>query len=110
MSREWGSRDWGRPVRAFAPEGAAATGQPSGWDRQQMADRYAERTGRDLSQLDFYIGFNRWKTAAIVHGVYARYLEGKKSTVGVDLDGLKRGILLALTQAEAAVERLERRA
>ena len=74
-----------------------------------MAERYAERTGRDLALLDYYIGFNRWKSAAIVHGVYARYLEGKKSTEGVDLDGLKRSILLSLGLAEAAVQRLERR-
>ena len=92
------------PVRAVPP--TTLPGFPS---RREMADRYAARTGRDLSKLDFYIGFNRWKTAAIVHGVYSRYLEGKKSTVGVDLEGLKRSILQALAQAEAAVERLEQR-
>ena len=78
--------------------------------RQALAERYAQRTGRDLARLDYYIGFNRWKSAAIVHGVYARYLEGKKSTQGVDLDGLKRSILLSLSLAEAAVQRLEREA
>ena len=52
-------------------------------------DSYAARTGRDLRLLDYYVGFNRWKSAAIVHGVYARYLEGKKSTEGVDLLALK---------------------
>ena len=76
---------------------------------QLLADRYAARTGRDLSKLDFYIGFNRWKSACIVHGVYSRYMEGKKSTEGVDMAGLKRGILQSLAQAEAAVERLEKR-
>ena len=50
-----------------------------------MAARYAERSGRDLSNLDYYIGFNRWKSAAIIHGVYARYCEGKKSTDGIDM-------------------------
>ena len=91
------------PVRAAAP--TSLPGFPS---RQALAERYAQRTGRDLSKLDFYIGFNRWKSAAIVHGVYARYLEGKKSTAGVDLEGLKRSILLSLGQAQAAVQRLER--
>ena len=92
------------PVRHVPP-----TSLPGFPTRQALADRYAERTGRDLSRLDFYVGFNRWKSAAIVHGVYARYLEGKKSTVGVDLDGLKRSILQSLALAEAAVDRLERR-
>ncbi len=91
------------PVRNVPP--TSLPGFPS---RRQMAERYARRTGRDLGKLDFYIGFNRWKSAAIVHGVYARYLEGKKSTVGIDLDGLKRSILLSLSLAEAAVQRLER--
>jgi hypothetical protein len=54
-----------------------------------------------------YVGFNRWQSAAIVHGVYARYLEGKKSTEGVDLQGLKRSILRPLEQAEEAVQRLK---
>ena len=102
---QWAEPDDPPPVRAVPP--TSLPGFPS---RAALADRYAQRTGRDLSKLDFYIGFNRWKTAAIVHGVYARYLEGKKSTEGVDLEGLKRGILQALTQAEAAVNRLEQRA
>jgi aminoglycoside phosphotransferase (APT) family kinase protein len=74
-----------------------------------MAQRYAQRTGRDLRLLDYYVGFNRWKSAAIVQGVYARYLEGKKSTAGVDLPALKAQILRSLEQAEAAVNRLQER-
>jgi len=93
------------PVRQQPP--TTLPGFPS---RQALAERYAQRTGRDLARLDYYIGFNRWKSAAIVHGVYARYLEGKKSTQGVDLDGLKRSILLSLSLAEAAVLRLQRQA
>ena len=93
------------PVRKVPP-----TSLPGFPLRRDLAERYGQRTGRDLAKLDFYVGFNRWKSAAIVHGVYARYLEGKKSTVGVDLDGLKRSILQSLALAEAAVERLERTA
>lgn len=71
--------------------------------RSQLARRYAERTGRDLSRLNYYIGFNRWKTAAIIHGVYARYMEGKKSAEGVDLDGLRKRISDSLMLAQEAV-------
>jgi aminoglycoside phosphotransferase (APT) family kinase protein len=85
----------------------APTALPGFPPRQTLAERYAERTGRDLSKLDFYVGFNRWKTAAIVHGVYARYMEGKKSSEGVDLELLRSRIDHALTQSAAAVERLE---
>ena len=35
--------------------------------------RYAERSGRDLSQIDFYVALGLWKLAIILEGVYARY-------------------------------------
>jgi len=101
---------WAQPDDPPAVRGDPPTALPGFASRSELADRYAARTGRDLSKLDFYIGFNRWKSAAIVHGVYARYMEGKKSTDGVDMAGLQRGILQSLAQADAAVERLEQRA
>jgi aminoglycoside phosphotransferase (APT) family kinase protein len=53
--------------------------------RRELADRYASRTGQDLSSLPYYSAFNHWKTVCILQGVYARYLQGQKSTEGVDL-------------------------
>lgn len=88
----------------IAPE--AATAVPGFPTRSELAQRYAERTGRDLSGLDYYAGFNRWKTACIVHGVYARYMEGKKSTEGVDLEALRTRIDGSLTLAQQAIGRL----
>ena len=38
--------------------------------------RYAAVSGRDLSQLPFYVSFAYWKLACILEGVYARYLGG----------------------------------
>lgn len=88
----------------IAPEAATA---PKGFPgRLALAARYAERTGRDLSRLDYYVGFNRWKSAAIVHGVYARYMEGKKSHEGIDLDEMRTRIGHSLDLAEQAVARL----
>ena len=98
---------WAEPGDPPAVRKLPPTTLPGFPSRRDLAERYAQRTGRDLAKLDFYVGFNRWKSAAIVHGVYARYLEGKKSSVGVDLDGLKRSILQSLALAEAAVSRLE---
>jgi aminoglycoside phosphotransferase (APT) family kinase protein len=90
------------PHRAHPP--TALEGFPG---RAALAARYAQRTGRDLSKLDYYVGFNQWKSAAIVHGVYARYRAGKKSTDGVDMPGLLARIENFLTLATQAVERLE---
>jgi aminoglycoside phosphotransferase (APT) family kinase protein len=44
--------------------------------RNELRDRYAKRSGRDLSQLDFYVAFGYWKLACILEGVYSRYLAG----------------------------------
>ena len=94
------------PADDLAIDPEAATAPPGFLPRSEMAARYAARTGRDLSKLDYYVGFNRWKSACIVHGVYARYMEGKKSTEGVDLDATRERIQLSLTLAEQAVNRL----
>ena len=97
---------WPDPTDAEPPPPEAATA-PAGFPtRTQIAERYAERTGRDLSNLDYYVGFNRWKSAAIVHGVYARYCEGKKSTDGIDLDEMRSRIERTLALSETAVNRL----
>jgi aminoglycoside phosphotransferase (APT) family kinase protein len=94
------------PTDAEPPKPESATAPPGFPSRSSLIARYGERTGRDLSRLDYYVGFNRWKSAAIVHGVYARYMEGKKSAEGIDLDEMRARIAGALTLAEEAVARL----
>jgi aminoglycoside phosphotransferase (APT) family kinase protein len=44
--------------------------------REQMAGWYAEGSGRDLSDIDFYVAFGYWKLACILEGVYERYRAG----------------------------------
>ena len=97
---------WPDPSDKQPPAPEAATNVPGFPSRTHLAERYAERTGRDLSNLNYYVGFNRWKTACIVHGVYARYMEGKKSTEGVDLETLRMRIDSSLTLAQEAVDQL----
>ncbi|MDJ0770595.1 MAG: phosphotransferase family protein [Ilumatobacter sp.] len=63
----------------------ALPGFPS---RDELTERYAAATGADLSQLAYYRTFNSFKTACILHGVYARYRAGQKSSDDVDLDML----------------------
>ncbi len=67
---------WTGPGDEPSAWGGRATAAPGFWDRQQVADRYGEVSGRDVSQLGFYIAFGYWKLACIVEGVYARYLGG----------------------------------
>lgn len=83
--------------------GAGAPGFPP---KSELAQRYAQRTGRSLELLDYYVGFARWKSAAIIHGVYARYMAGQKSTEGIDMDELRERIERTLDLSEEAVNRL----
>ncbi len=94
------------PTDPEPPLPEATTAPPGFPTRTELAARYGETSGRDLSNIDYYIGFNRWKSAAIVHGVYARYCEGKKSTEGIDLDEMRERIGKSLTLSEQAVNRL----
>ena len=97
---------WPDPTDAEPIRPEAATAPPGFPTRTQLAERYADRTGRDLSMLDYYVGFNRWKSACIVHGVYARYRAGKKSTEGVDLEEMRERIGTSLSQSEQAISRI----
>lgn len=68
--------------------------------REHLIARYGERTGRDLSELPWYLTFNAFKTACILHGVYARYRNGQKAIEAEDLallqDRTNRAIQRAL--------------
>ena len=76
-----------------------ATALPGFPTRAELAARYAAITGADLSNLAYYRAFNSWKTGCILHGVYARYQAGQKSTEGVDLEALRSRVFLALDSA-----------
>jgi aminoglycoside phosphotransferase (APT) family kinase protein len=45
--------------------------------RDELTARYAERSGRDLSELDFFVALGSWKLAIILEGVYARFAAGQ---------------------------------
>jgi aminoglycoside phosphotransferase (APT) family kinase protein len=49
---------------------------PGMLSRAQLAQRYAERTGRDLSQIVFYYVFAMFKVAVIIQQIYYRYFHG----------------------------------
>ena len=51
--------------------------------RESFKEIYQEKTGRDLSGIDYYRAFSHWRLAAIGQGVYKRYLVG---AMGEDRD------------------------
>jgi aminoglycoside phosphotransferase (APT) family kinase protein len=79
-----------------------APGFPS---REELAARYAERSGRDLSDLGYYQALGYWKLAIILEGVYARSLGGGYGDVDEGIHGFK---LLVERLAEAAQQAEQR--
>jgi len=69
--------------------------------REELRARYAERSGRDLSQLDFFVALGYWKLAIILEGVYARYAAGQYGKVDPGIEHFAR---LVERLAEAAIE------
>ncbi len=71
--------------------------------RADLLQRYAEVSGRDLSQMDYYAAFGHWKLACVADGVYTRYAGGSMGQDGADLDFLqRRPVVMAERAAEAA--------
>jgi aminoglycoside phosphotransferase (APT) family kinase protein len=87
-------------------EETIALGQPANLapgfpTREELLGRYAERSGRDLAQLDFYVALGYWKLAIILEGVYARYAAGGYGKVD---PGIQEFARLVERLAEAADE------
>jgi aminoglycoside phosphotransferase (APT) family kinase protein len=75
----------------------------------ELLERYATRTGRDLSQIDYYIAFGSFRLAVISEGVYARYLHGAMGDQGISaeqLNAFKTGTEMLAESALAAMQRL----
>jgi aminoglycoside phosphotransferase (APT) family kinase protein len=52
------------------------TTYPGSLTRAQLAQRYAKKTGRDISDVAFYLVFARFKIVVIVQQIYYRYHQG----------------------------------
>jgi aminoglycoside phosphotransferase (APT) family kinase protein len=50
---------------------------PGFMTRQELIDRYADQSGRDLSQMHWYVVFGYFKLAGILQQIYARYINGQ---------------------------------
>lgn len=72
----WFEHDDPPELQAVQP---TVTALPMFWSRRQVAQAYAERSGRDLSNLYFYLTFGYFRLAVVLLQIYARYLAGGAS-------------------------------
>lgn len=103
---------WDREAEPDTPSVPLATGGASGLpgfiSLEAVAERYATQTGRDLSNLDFYIAFAFYKLAVILEGINARFLMGK--TLGEGFDQMGQMVTALLDAAFELANRSEIRA
>jgi aminoglycoside phosphotransferase (APT) family kinase protein len=76
----------------FVSNASSAPGYPT---TDQVVARYAERSGRDVSQLNWYVSFAFFKLAVILEGIYYRHRQGQ--TVGAGFEGVGAGVPLLIT-------------
>lgn len=70
--------NWAEPGEVGGTAAAAASPSAAGGfqSRAEILEIYSRKTGRDVSNVDYYRAFQYWRLAAIVEGVMARYLKG----------------------------------
>jgi len=82
---------------SFAPTlgGSAASTSPRLPDGDALAARYTDVTGRDLGNLDFYLGLAYFKVAVIAEGIHARFRAGMTRGGGFERAGEATAPLIA---------------
>jgi len=94
---------WAESTDAVLLGNQGATTLPGFISRSELISLYAERTGRDVSTIGFYVGLGYWKLACILQGVLVRYRSGamgdgtaQSETMTDQVDLLARAGLAAL--------------
>jgi len=75
--------------------GTDATASPGFMSRAEFAAGYAQRTGRDISRIGYYVAFGYFKLAAVLEGIHARYLQHQTVGEGFEQEGLAVPALIA---------------
>jgi aminoglycoside phosphotransferase (APT) family kinase protein len=70
---------WAQAALPAANPLPSLTSQPGWYTRDQFVQRYAEQTGRDLSQIEYYEVLGIFKLAVILQQIYYRFRRGQTS-------------------------------
>ena len=97
---------WSEPSDALLAEPHNPTLAPGFITRDALLARYADRSGRDLSDITYFIAFSHWRLACILEGVLARSLQGARGEAEDDTDDLRHRIDISARLAEEYAEDL----
>ncbi len=79
------------------------TAEPGSMTRRELAERYADKTGRDLSRIVWFYCFGLFKTAVVLQQIYYRYKQGL--TKDERFAPLIMGVRLLVDRAVEAIDR-----
>jgi aminoglycoside phosphotransferase (APT) family kinase protein len=90
----WADSDDNEWMELGANVGATVTARPGFFTRAELARRYGELTGRDLSGIGYYMAFGCFKLAVVLEGIYARFLQHKTVGEGFEQEGVAVPVLI----------------
>jgi aminoglycoside phosphotransferase (APT) family kinase protein len=96
---------WTEPADDHPALSAAPTTLDGFPSRRQLVERYAAASGRNVSDVDYFVAFGYWKLACILEGVYARYRGGVMGDAS-GFEGFAAQVEILARSALAAVEGL----
>ncbi len=71
---------------------------------KEMVAMYGQKSGRDVSNIDYYVAFSSWRLAVISEGVYARYVHGAMGKSDFDPAPLQRSVEMMVESALHALQ------
>ncbi|MEU9273115.1 phosphotransferase family protein [Streptomyces sp. NPDC048251] len=93
-------RSWTAPdIRPGLEQPLAAV--PGFGSGEELAAYYAERSGRSIGELDYWRAFTAWRSAAILGGVYRRYLDGQLGERPDDVESYRAEVASRIQQGLA---------
>jgi aminoglycoside phosphotransferase (APT) family kinase protein len=94
-----GEESWLQPDQETQAPGPGlrtdGTTSPGFLTRAEFSAAYAQRTGRDISRIGYYVAFGYFKLAVVLEGIHARYLQHQTVGEGFEQEGLAVPALVA---------------
>lgn len=88
----WTEPDDSQELKEVMP---TVTSTPGFMTREEFMDRYAQKSGRDLSEMHWYMVFGYFKLAVILQQIYARWKKGQtRDERFASFDGRVRTLIL----------------
>jgi aminoglycoside phosphotransferase (APT) family kinase protein len=100
----WLISSWLEPGEDTASPLMPASSAPGFPTRVELADWYARETGRDLSDLPYYVAFARWRGACIGAGVLARYRADVMGGIEFDVEQQAQSVIAGAERARDALD------